>query len=333
MFQDIAGSIRDGLDCMVSERKKIKIKFTDFWPLVEAGKQANPIHSILSKRFDLEIADEPDFVVYSCFGASFLKYQCVRIFYTGENVRPNFNECDYAVGFDYPISDKNYRLPLYALMNDFDKSLSPIDIEAVSKSKTRFCNFVYSNKRAKERIAFFRMLTQYKKVDSGGRVLNNMGYLVKDKAEFLKPYKFTIAFENSSHPGYTTEKIWEAKKADTVPIYWGNPLIDQDFNPKSFINCHEHRNFDEVIERIIEVDNSDELYKQYLAEPLFCNNVVNEFANRENLLDWFEPIFEDPHTSPVGANWKNSWVRVKYIPRQLMWTIKPMVKKLLEKKG
>ncbi len=37
------------------------------------------------------------------------------------------------------------------------------------------CAFMYSNPNAKERIEFFTKLSQYKKVDSAGKVLNYMG--------------------------------------------------------------------------------------------------------------------------------------------------------------
>ncbi len=62
----------------------------------------------------------------------------------------------------------------------------------------------------KVRNNFFLKISKYKKVDSGGLALNNIGYIVKNKLEFIKDYKFTIAFENSSYSGYTTEKITDA---------------------------------------------------------------------------------------------------------------------------
>jgi len=136
-------------------------------------------------------------------------------------------------------------------------------------------------------------LQKYKKVDSGGKLLNNIGYLVDDKVAFLRQYKFTIAFENSCYPGYTTEKILHAFIADSIPIYWGNPLISRDFSPKSFINCHDYNSFDEVIERVIEVDTNNDLYIEYLTEPPFNGNRENEYVNEDNILRRFEHIFSN----------------------------------------
>ena len=74
----------------------------------------------------------------------------------------------------------------------------------------------------------FEYLSQYKLVDSGGRHKNNIGGSIDDKFLFQQQYKFSIAYENSSTPGYTTEKIIQALAAGTSePIYWGNPEIYQ----------------------------------------------------------------------------------------------------------
>ena len=91
-----------------------------------------------------------------------------------------------------------------------------------------------SNPYSQKRIGFFKELSKYKKVDSGGKVLNNVGGCVEDKLEFIKDYKFVISFENSAHPGYTTEKIVDPLAMNCIPIYWGNPYVARDFNNKRF---------------------------------------------------------------------------------------------------
>jgi len=138
--------------------------------------------------------------------------------------------------------------------------------------------------------------------------MNNVGGRVGDKLEFLKGYKFTIAFENSSFPGYTTEKIAEAFTANTIPIYWGNPLVGRDFNPESFINCHNFDSFDKVIDHVIKVDNDDDLYRKYISSPAFINGVDNDFINIDNLERQFEEILNGPTKSAVAG----SFDRLKY---------------------
>ena len=123
-----------------------------------------------------------------------------------------------------------------SIANDLiDRNVRENEVDLCSRG---FCSFLYSNEKARERIDFFHRLSEVGRVDSGGKVLNNIGYRVEDKLKFYGKYKFSIAFENSQFPGYTTEKILHAFMANTVPIYWGNPLVGNDFNPDSFINCH-----------------------------------------------------------------------------------------------
>ena len=76
----------------------------------------------------------------------------------------------------------------------------------------KFCSMVVSNAQVSNPIRerFFRLLSEYKQVDSGGRLWNNVGGPVADKQKFIGGYKFNIAFENSAVLGYTTEKIMDA---------------------------------------------------------------------------------------------------------------------------
>ena len=83
----------------------------------------------------------------------------------------------------------------------------------------------------------------------------------------IKNYKFTIAFENQSTPGYISEKIAEPLAVGSIPIYWGCETIADYYNPQAFINCHDYPDFDAVIEHIIEVDTNPALYEKYLNAP------------------------------------------------------------------
>jgi len=298
-------------------RQKVKIQFADFWHGDDKIPD-NPLFKLLSKRFELELSHSPDFLLYSCFGQDYLKYTCIRILYTGENLRPNFSECDYAFSFDFPVTQKNYRLPVYKLYDEFSALTAEKDVDAIFAQKSQFCNFIYSNALGRERIRFFKQLSAYKHVDSGGKVCNNIGYRVKDKVDFLQPYKFTITFEHSLFPGYTTEKILHAMVAHTVPIYWGNPCVSRDFNPKSFINCHEYANFDEVIDKVIELDTDDDVYRSCLAEPYFQKNLENDYVNEENILNRFEEIFNQPHITPVAQQRS-----IRNMTKRMLWRLIP----------
>lgn len=260
----------------------LKVKFVDF-PDSYTRDITIPI---LQEEFgEIQECDDPDFLFYSVFGNEHLKYDCVKVFWTGENVQPDFNICDYAIGFAHMTYEDRYkRIPLYYFYeNDYQLARQKhLNAEKDFDRKTKFCNFVYSNNSASpEREEFFELLSAYKQVDSGGRFHNNIGGPVEDKHEFQKDYKFSIAFENSSTSGYTTEKILQAFSACTIPIYWGNPKVAEDFNEKSFINCHRYKNFQEVVELVKRIDADDELFKQYLQEPIGSEDRFPQDALKE----------------------------------------------------
>ena len=279
----------------------LRVFFTDFWN--DFDTENNFFISILRETYTVEInAVNPDILFYSYKGNDFLNFKCNRVFFTGENIRPRMYDCDYALCFDYSSDKRIIRLPLYVLYKRFETLLWSKDVEAIIAQKSKFCAFIVSNKYARKRVLFYKKLSKYKKVDSGGGYLNNIGYSIKDKSEFLKPYKFNIAFENKSYPGYTTEKVMEPMVVGTIPIYWGNPLVNIDFNPKSFINWHDYGSDEAVIEKIIELDQDDEKYRNILSEPWLPDNKLNNYNDISVIKEHFRSIIVDAriHT-PVGS--------------------------------
>jgi len=282
---------------------KIKLWFTDFWD--EFNPYDNYFTKLLSKHFEIEVSPErPDFLFFSWMSKDYFNYKnCIRIYFTGENIRPDYSICDYSISFDYDTYDgRNLRLPLYALYGDVNQLLIQKDPRSILIEKTKFCNFIYSNDRAKERKKLFDLLSKYKKVDSGGKAFNNIGFNVGNKLDFIKDYKFTIAFENSSYPGYTTEKIFEPMVVDSIPIYWGNPNVKLDFNTRSFVNVHEFDSLQDVVEKVIELDCNDNLYLETIGQPYFINNILNKYVTEENIVTFFNKVFNEKEFSRTYAS-------------------------------
>jgi hypothetical protein len=174
----------------------------------------------------------------------------VRIGYFCENIKPDLSICEWAFGVprEEDIKAPNYkRIQWHGLDPHSLLKKTGYDPEQAAASKTKFCNFLYSNK-VPYREAFFKELSKYKKVDAPGRSMNNMpsidtlykGDKWEIKKQFLSPYKFTIAFENDIFPGYQTEKLYDAMMADSIPIYCGDTFVGDIFNTKSFINATEY---------------------------------------------------------------------------------------------
>ena len=270
---------------------------------------SNFISSVLKKRYEIVLDEKnPEYVFYSFQSRNYLKYDCVRIFFTAENIVPDFNLCDYAIGYSLmDFGDRYFRFLLY-LVDGFiaytgDNYAADLvraqhkheNIGNSMKEKTEFCSFVYSNGDAAPcREKIFRALSEYKMVNSGGRYLNNIGGPVENKLAFQRKHKFVIAFENTSTPGYTTEKIVHAFSAGAVPVYWGNPEITQEFNSESFIDCYamglredgDDRIIEKIVDRVKEIDRDDSMYHSMLAAPAFIrdNYVEDQNASFESFL-------------------------------------------------
>lgn len=281
--------------------KTIKVKFVDFY------KTSNPktdfIYQALAKHYNIEFSNDPDYLIFSLFGNEHLKYNnCVKIFYTGECLTPDFNLCDYAIGFDYmDFGDRFFRYPVYYPMQCAKKenieNARNMALKNDAFKEKGFCSFVYSNGNADSiRKLLFDKINEYKTVTSGGRYLNNMadGKPVNNKIEFQSKYKFCIACENAAYPGYTTEKLLQAYESGALPIYWGDPLVENVFDKRTFINCNEYDSLDDVVKKIIEIDNNDELYKEMMSiSPI--KNEKDYFDHQfEELEKWLVHIIEQP---------------------------------------
>jgi alpha(1,3/1,4) fucosyltransferase len=273
-------------------KKKIKINFTDFWG--DFDKTNNYFYNLLKNEFDVEISKNPDYIFFSVFGNQHQQFKCKKIFYTGENIAPPLNYCDWSFSFDYSDDMRNYRFPIY-LLDDIYYELQRDKVIDTSMASRKFCNFVVSNDKCQERNEFLSQLSKYKKVDSGGRWMNNIGYAVSDKRKFQSEYKFSIAFENNSYryqyPGYTTEKIIDPMTVNSIPLYWGNPLINREFNTKSFVNFYDFHSKVEMIDHIIELDKDDDKYLEMLKNPWFSEFNMPEDNKVENIKSFLYKIF------------------------------------------
>lgn len=238
--------------------------------------------------------DNPDYVFVSEHIYKYKKYYDMfrhyyneknRIFilYAEEAVYPDLNIFDYAICMskDLVCGDRVSYIPeeffcfKTNILGKNELSITENKI-GVDIEKRRFCNFIYSNPLANPmRDYFFLQLCKYKKVDSLGKHLNNtdVGSNREDEnwldvsIQMKSRYKFSIAIENVLFEGATTEKILSSFRAHTVPIYWGNPNISKDYNTRAFINCHDYNSIDEIIERVKQIDNDDELWMRMIREP------------------------------------------------------------------
>ena len=276
--------------------KLIKVAFVDFEPGFVPEKSL--IYRALLQKYQVELSKEPEYVFYSNYGERHLKYDAVRIFYTRENIAPDFNFCDYAIGYDYlTLGDRYFRFPAYYLDRETfgqmgDKTyFTSGDI----RSKGCFCGFHYGlEEQTPERDLFFNRLSEYRAVESGGPLHNTLEGVVSEKQPFLANCKFSIAFEECSQPGYTSDVLMQAFAAQTIPIYWGNPFIGREFNTQAFVNCHDFRSWSEVIDAVRRIDLNDELYLKMMRTPALSGPERDIDRMEENLQAFLYSIFDRP---------------------------------------
>jgi hypothetical protein len=202
----------------------------------------------------------------------------------------------------YIDNENNFRFPsfllyYYQMILDgripcFDFFFNDRKITDESLFDRKFCCYIHRNNRQDMfRVKFLEKLSKYKKVD----IIENIPGHSYEKTEFVKKnYKFCFGMENNSQDinyypniknsnyvdiGYTTEKIIEPFCSNTIPLYWGNPLIKNDFNNDMFINWHDYKNDELMIEKIIEIDNDKEKYFSYLNGTVFNKNKIEEILN------------------------------------------------------
>ncbi|WP_143440783.1 glycosyltransferase family 10 domain-containing protein [Helicobacter suis] len=280
------------------------------------GFKESFFYYILNSAYDINLSRTPpcDIVFETILHKQeSLNFPQKRIGFTGENMRINFDIYDFGMGFDdLTFGERYLRVPLYYLQlyslahiainfdspfdspfvrlpheenipsscsfKDLYPTLDALIREQTDPLKRAFASFVASNPNAPMRNACYQELNTYAPVASGGRVFNTLDKPISNKAEFLSQYKFNLCFENSKGFGYTTEKIIDAYFAHTIPIYWGNPAVAKDFNPKSFINVHDFKDFTEALDFIRYLDTHDNAYLDMLhAHPLNSVNGKPQF--------------------------------------------------------
>lgn len=266
---------------------------------------------------------DDNIVIFGPFGEAWkaLPPTQPKIHFTGENTAPVAG-IDLNLGFHHfdMMNDGYLRFPLWILEIDWFGADAqrivnpkPIPLERCTKvfapevaRKKKFCAFVVSNPNNPARNTAFQWLTEYKPVDSAGRLFNNMGPALfagggggggeLHKLEFLKDYKFCLAYENNSASGYVTEKYLHAKAAGCIPIYWGDPKFERDFNPAGCIDARNFTSPEQLIEAVRRVDTDDAEWLKRFAVPAldpyrvaWAQRTMAECARRMFKLGGFTP--------------------------------------------
>ena len=114
--------------------------------------------------------------------------------------------------------------------------------------------------------------------------------------------------------------------------------INKIYNPKAFINCSDFKNMDELKEKIIELDNDDKKYMEYLKEPVF-NKEFDYRRERKKFEDFLNNIISKDYTEAKKVkmskeyytyNFYRPYLRLDYIRGKII-KVKGKIKKILKR--
>jgi len=242
----------------------------------------------------------------------------VKMFYTGENVMrfPEYrDQChdlvDVMVGFDHIDDDCYQRFPIW-LEYFFPPTANKAAIDLVlsqfvkkdicADQHKKFCALVSSHDKGDKRTLLFNSLSEIERVDSGGKFLNNTSALKEefedDKIRFIGQYKFNICPENSNREGYVTEKLFEAIRSNTIPIYWGshnNPEPNV-LNKDAILFYEGSDSLGSLNRQVKELHSNPRLYKEFLNQDRFQPHAA------EYIADMFEGLYSKVRMALVQNN-------------------------------
>jgi len=291
-----------------SNKNSIIIAFSDMWP----GFNYNNNFIIDSLRYEtkslsLDIiginytADSnPNLLIFGPYSHTWTTVPDTipKVYFSAENwTKPNDSRIALYITSARNEDDTHIRIPTWMMYIDWysNKTTLPENCEdnpirlpihfaitphpIIFKNRTEFCGFVVSNPICSLRNETFKAVNDYKKVNSGGVLYNNIGGQLSlkypgggcgdiSKYQFFSKQQFSISFENSQGPGYITEKVLHAKMAGCVPLYWGDKDTNTDFVNGSIVNLSMFDNPEQILEVIKKLELNPDLCAKIASTPI-----------------------------------------------------------------
>ncbi|XP_044609156.2 3-galactosyl-N-acetylglucosaminide 4-alpha-L-fucosyltransferase FUT3-like [Equus asinus] len=142
----------------------------------------------------------------------------------------------------------------------------PAEAAVNLSAKTELVAWAVSNwKPTSVRVRYYETLREHLKVHVYGRSHEPLPRGDK-MLEHLARYKFYLAFENSVHPDYITEKLWRnALMSGAVPVVLGpsRSNYEQFLPPDAFIHVDDFQSPRELAQYLLALDRDDGRYLSY----------------------------------------------------------------------
>ena len=276
-----------------------KVFINGFWPgFIEEteGGHFGFFKKILMSVFETDIhittnIPEADILLETYFQQSvfFTKQWSYSIFFSGEgtlSIPTHIQNYSYVIGTlpnrdIIPLLGSRYiPCPLYILY-EYSKPFQYTTPITTIPAKL-ICSVISSEasqNRINERIEFLKYLaSQEIPIDFGGSYKNNIGFKVQGQyyeqpiLEFQKQYRIVCALENCCIDDYITEKIINAMRANTIPLYLGSDKIGSYINENRMIHVDKN-NFSKCLEEIQTLLLDDTYWLKKVNEPIFIKPI------------------------------------------------------------
>jgi GR25 family glycosyltransferase involved in LPS biosynthesis len=308
------------------EVQKLVVGFSDMWPGFNCNsnfitdalrfecKQMNLELEILGIEYQVE--HNCDLLIFGPYGTIWkqIPNTIPKVYFSGENwPYQDDNSIKLYMTSSRQEDDSHIRIPTWMMYIDWysDSKILPEACEdnpirlplhfattshPISfKDRKNFCAFVVSNPVCEFRNESFKAVNEYKTINSGGALFNNIGGQLSlkyagggcgdiSKYKFFSEHQFTISFENSQAPGYITEKVLHSKMAGCVPIYWGDNQTDSDFTPNSFINISNTSNPQKVVEVIKLLEKNEHICNVISSTPILDKERVKKALHQLSVM-------------------------------------------------
>jgi GR25 family glycosyltransferase involved in LPS biosynthesis len=319
---------------------EIVIAFSDMWDgfnvdrnfITDAIRHEVPEKSVKGIRYTSE--SNPHLLIFGPYGKEWktVSSSIPKVYFSAENwAQPEEKEIQLYLTPVREENEKRLRVPTWMMFIDWFSGATEFPTEGEDNPiriplhfavtphpvpfgiRNEFCGFVVSNPVCKFRNDTFHKVNEYKRVNSGGALYNNIGQQLSlkyagggcgdiSKYHFFSIHKFTISFENSQAPGYITEKVLHAKMAGCVPLYWGDKDTATDFVPNSFINLSSATDPQTVLDVIKKLEDNPKMCSVIASTPIL-NEEKTQHALRimsnmsKRLLDL--ALKQDPKPSTI----------------------------------
>jgi alpha(1,3/1,4) fucosyltransferase len=115
---------------------------------------------------------------------------------------------------------------------------------------------------------------------------------LETKWETLANYDFVLCFENTWRKGWLTEKLFEALRVGTIPVYWGAADIERLVPPGCFVDMRQFRDYAKLRAFLKSLDRSAvQRYRE--AGRAFLESDAFEPFSREAFAGLFRTLLEE----------------------------------------